>query len=188
MWRNWNPLNPPINNVSSEEEHNNYESADENDPNNLVSPNRPHQSPTASPRALLVPDQPDVAEVLEAAGRQLRQTSQRVERQRRLEANPANQPPPQAPPAIMENFEDENGVDDRGALQEACRSLERYQWDDNDIPFFFGQIEIKMAAVGVKKNFTNLPHTLAEQSNVAVRMSLNSGRPNLQLKYEFTDT
>ena len=56
------------------------------------------------------------------------------------------------PPAI--NFEDENGQNDDRALQEACRSLDRLQWDDNDVKFFFAQAEIKMAAVGCKKQYT----------------------------------
>ena len=32
--------------------------------------------------------------------------------------------------------------------------MSRLQWDKDDLLFHFGQIEIKMAAVGVKKNFT----------------------------------
>ena len=71
----------------------------------------------------------------------MRDTDQRRQRRQREEQQlQANVMPD------VQNFEDQDGVDDRGALQEACRSLERYQWDDNDIPFFFGQIEIKMAA------------------------------------------
>ena len=53
-------------------------------------------------------------------------------------------------------FEDENGVDEPGALKEACRNAASVEWDDEDIRFFFNQVEIKMAAVGVKKNFTKL--------------------------------
>ena len=52
------------------------------------------------------------------------------------------------------DFEDENGTDDAKALQEAIRALERLQWEDDDIDFFFNQAEIKMAAHGVKKNYT----------------------------------
>ena len=58
MWRNF--LNPS-NNISDEED---YQSTEEEDPNNLVSPRRPHQSPTASPRALLQPDPPPLEEVV----------------------------------------------------------------------------------------------------------------------------
>ena len=53
-------------------------------------------------------------------------------------------------------FEDENGQDDPGALKEACRNAASVEWDDTDIRFFFNQVEIKMQAVGVKKNFTKL--------------------------------
>ena len=52
------------------------------------------------------------------------------------------------------DFEDEDGVDDARALQEAIRALERLQWEDDDIDFYFNQAEIKMAAHGVKKNYT----------------------------------
>ena len=71
MWRNWN-LNPLINQVSSDEGEENYESPEDEDPNNLVSPNRPHQSPSASPRALLRPDPPVVDEVLASVDQRLR--------------------------------------------------------------------------------------------------------------------
>ena len=56
-------------------------------------------------------------------------------------------------PAIMV-FETENGTDDANALREALRNLERLQYDGNDLKFFFGQAEIKMASSGVKKQFT----------------------------------
>ena len=80
MWRNWNPLNPPINHQSSDDE-NNYESPpNEPDHNELVSPNRPHQSASASPRALLRPDPPPVEEVLEEVGQQLRNLPNRGQR------------------------------------------------------------------------------------------------------------
>ena len=80
MWRNWNPLNPPINQVSSGEEGESYESPEEDDPNALVSPNRPRQSPSASPRALLRPDPPPVEEVLQEVGQQLRNLPNRQQR------------------------------------------------------------------------------------------------------------
>ena len=56
----------------------------------------------------------------------------------------------------MANFEDEDGKDDAGALKEACARLERHDWDQDDLLFWFGQAEIKMTAVGVKKQFTKL--------------------------------
>ena len=51
-------------------------------------------------------------------------------------------------------FEDEDGTDDNRALQEARSALARFEWDENDIHFSFNKIEIEMAAVGVKKNYT----------------------------------
>ena len=56
--------------------------------------------------------------------------------------------------AIMTNFEDENGTDTDKAMQDACRALERLEWDDCDVLFFFAKAERKMKAAGVKKQFT----------------------------------
>ena len=57
----------------------------------------------------------------------------------------------------MVNFEDENGDDAAKALQEACANVNKDLWDPKDLHFFFNQIEIKMAAVGVKKQYTKIP-------------------------------
>ena len=80
MWRNWNPLNPPVNNLPSSEDEDNYESPVDEVPDNLVSPRRPHQSPSASPRALLRPDPPSVEEILVQADQRLRNLPSREER------------------------------------------------------------------------------------------------------------
>ena len=68
-----------------------------------------------------------------------------------LPENMPNNPPPAAP---IVAFEDENGDDEIRALQEACRNVERVVWDPNDVKFFFSKVEIKMSAVGVKKQYT----------------------------------
>ena len=167
MWRNWNPLNPPINHQDSEDEQNNYESADD-DPEQLVSPHRPHQSPTASPRALLRPDPPRVDEVLEEVQQQLSGLPNREQRAANRNAVRRAQEVAAAaaevvevaehnPIANMPNivaFEDEDGIDEAGAHKEACNRVEKVNWDPKDLPFTFGQIERKTAAAGVKKNFT----------------------------------
>ena len=54
----------------------------------------------------------------------------------------------------MADFETEDGKDEAKALQEALRNLQNYEWNQEDLLFYFGQIEIKMAAAGVKKQFT----------------------------------
>ena len=51
-------------------------------------------------------------------------------------------------------FEDEDAVDLEGALREACANLKNLPFEENDLDFWFNQAEIKMAAVGVKKNYT----------------------------------
>ena len=88
----------PINQVPSDDE-SNYESPVDEDPSNLVSPNRPHQSPSASPRALLRPDPPPVEEVLQGVQQQLARD-------------------------VRMAFEDEDGRDNANALSEAIRSCQ----------------------------------------------------------------
>ena len=56
------------------------------------------------------------------------------------------------PPRVI--FEEENGQDEDKALLEACRHLEKFHWDKNDLPFTLNQIERKMKAVGVKNQYT----------------------------------
>ena len=153
MWRNWLPH---VNQVSDEES---YDSVveEEEDLNALVSPRRPPQSPSVSPRRLIAPDPPPVEEVLASAARSLRNLPNNPHREALLEQQRAAAAAAQA--AIMPEqqivaFEDENGVDENRALQEACRNVERVEWDDNDVAFFFAKVEIKMSAVGVKKQYT----------------------------------
>ena len=155
---------PHVNQVDSDESFGSVVE-EEVDPNALVSPRRPHQSPTASPAALLVPDPPPTLEVLEAAGRSLRNLPNNPHRQAlqarqaaaaaAAAANAEAQAPVVAmPDNVILAFEDEDGVDEAGALREACRNVEKVEWDDNDVAFFFSKVEIKMSAVGVKKQYT----------------------------------
>ena len=155
MWRNWNPLNPPINpGQSSEDEQNNYESADENDLNNLVSPNRPHQSPTASPRALLRPDPPPVEEVLQEVGQQLQNLhpnrQQRAERRNALrqaeeEAAQVVNDLNMAPPVVDFDMEDKADGD---KAQDQARQI-KIEFSPNDIKFWFAQLEDEMLMAGI---------------------------------------
>ena len=177
MWRNWS-IGLPVNQVPSGSDEDDYESPVDEDPNDLVSPRRPHQSPSASPRALLRPDPPPVDEVLVGVEQRLRtlpNRSQRAEnrnahRQAQQEAEAAAEAAAAAaaagpglpgdvaePNIIMPNiipFEDEDGVDEAGAHKEACNRVEKVNWDPKDLLFTFSQIERKTAAAGVKKNFT----------------------------------
>ena len=152
MWRNWIPH---VNQVEDSDASFGSVAEDEEDLNALVSPRRPPQSPSASPRVLLQPDPPSVPEVLEAVGRSLRNLPNNPHRQA-LQARQAAAALPAQPimPEVIVPFEDENGIDDNRALQEACRNVERVEWDENDVAFFFSKVEIKMSAVGVKKQYT----------------------------------
>ena len=56
---------------------------------------------------------------------------------------------------IMAAFEDENDENsDTRALELACKQLDKFQWMDEDVKFYFQQVEARMAAVGVKKQWT----------------------------------
>ena len=167
MWRNWNPLNPPINPSYSSDEANNYESAEENenDPNVLVSPNRPHQSTSASPRSLLVPDPPPVEEVLASVDQRLRTLPSRQERAGRRNAHrqaieAAEEAAELAAAAViiendlvpadnMVEFDQENGVDSATAL-ENIRSVQ-CPFNKEDIVFWFSQLEDQLVVIGIKK-------------------------------------
>ena len=149
MWRNWNPLNPPVNQVSSDEEHH-YESADEINPDLLVSPNRPHQSPTASPGALLIPDSPPIDEVLAAAGQQLAA-------------------------AMAANYDTLDTADGDKAADYA-RSV-RVEFDPSDIKFWFAQLEDEMtvAAIGsqwLKKTVLQRNLPLKQKEDVKALLTL----------------
>ena len=139
MWRNWNPLNPPINpsHSSDEGENNNYESADENE---LVSPNRPHQSASASPRALLRPDPPHTEEVLNQVDQQLRALPNREQRaanrnahRRAQEAAEAERAAAAAAVDIMVDFDQQN-TEDGDKANELARSI-KVEFNPIDVRF-----------------------------------------------------
>ena len=67
--------------------------------------------------------------------------------------NKAINMPDDEQPAIV-NFEDEDGQDEQGALSNSIRALQNYQFNFNDLEFYFSQVEIKMMSNGCKKNYT----------------------------------
>ena len=82
------------------------------------------------------------------------------------------------PPVPVVVFQDENGVDDEGALKEACRSLEKLEWDDNELGFFFNRAEKRMKMAGVKKQFTKfegLSEILPKKVQDEVKQILRKG-------------
>ena len=159
MWRNWNPLNPPINEQSSDEDQ--FQSPPENDLNELVSPNRPHQSASASPRALLRPDPPQVEEVLDQVGQRLRQLPNREQRvanraalreaQEAAEAAAAEAAAAAAnmpnPPPVVVDFDVEDTEDSEKAA-ETARHI-KVEFDQSDIRFWFAELEDEMLLAGV---------------------------------------
>ena len=130
MW-NWNRRNlAPVNYVESDSEEDNYTSPPVS-PGVLLSPRRPRQA--GSPVQPLA--NPDIGAVLAEANQRLAGDIEQEE-------------------VVMANFEDENGTDETGALGNGLRSLEKLEWDEKDLMFFFNRVETRMASAGVKKNFT----------------------------------
>ena len=190
MWRNWNPLNPPINEQSSDEEQHNYESAGD-DPENLVSPNRPHQSPSASPRALLRPDPPRVEEVLAEVGQQLRALptrEQRVANRNAVrEAAEAAAAAAEEVVADMAEFDAENGVDGDKA-QEHARSI-KVEFSAADINFWFSELEGEMVIASVKSQWLkktilqrNLPTRQKEDVKSLLTLTKAQGGNDIYLR------
>ena len=163
MWRNWN-LNPLINQVSSDEGEENYESPEDEDPNNLVSPNRPHQSPSASPRALLRPDPPVVDEVLASVDQRLRalppNRQQRAENRNahRQAQEEAEQAAAAAAAAVImpDNlpYDRSTGQDDADVYKKLGTLTNKFT--TNDPKFWFSNFERSIKHYGVKSQLTKL--------------------------------
>ena len=159
MWRNWNPLNPPVNDHSSDD----YESPPESGPdlNELVSPQRPHQSPSASPRALLRPDPPPVEEVLSNVERRLRALPDRDQRAHNRNAHRRAQEEAEAAaaeaaaaaaimPDVVE-FELED-LQDGAKASELGRQI-KVEFSATDIKFWFAELEAEMTMATVKSQW-----------------------------------
>ena len=58
--------------------------------------------------------------------------------------------------ARMVNYDSATGEDDNGALQKAVTHLQNFEFLDNNLNFYFNQIELKMQTCGVKKNYTKM--------------------------------
>ena len=125
--------------------------------NPLVSPQRPHQSPSVSPRALLQPDPPEIDEVLEKVNNKLSALPEEGEDEVVVETGfvtgEANlqvcNPPPQV---IMVDFDAEN-ADDTATAMDNLRSV-HCPFNKSDIEFWFSQLEDQLTLIGVKKQWT----------------------------------
>ena len=197
MWRNWNPLNPPINPAnSSDEEQGNYQSADENDPNNLVSPSRPHQSPSASPRALLRPDPPPVGEVLQEVQQQLRNLhptrqeradNRNAHRRAQEEAQAAAEAAAAASMPDLVEFELEDGQD--GAKASELGRQIKVEFSAADVRFWFAEIEAEMTMATIKSQWlkkTVLQRNLPTQQKADVKALLTLTQAHAEPNNNFT--
>ena len=153
MWRNF--INPP-NNVSDEED---YHSSDEVADPGLVSPRRPHQSPTASPRALLRPDPPPVEEVLANVDRELSNLPARDQRAERRNAHRAELEAAEeaaaaaaAAQAAMAVAYDLQNTENGEKAQELGRQI-KVEFSTTDIKFWFSEFEAEMLMAGIGKQW-----------------------------------
>ena len=149
MWRKWN-INLPINQVPSDSDEDNYESPVDDDPSNLVSPRRPHQSASASPRALLRPDPPPVEEVLASVDRRLRVNPSRQERADNRNAVRAAQEAATMPATNYDRATAD--ADDEGAFGNA-RDV-RLPFNKDNVKLWFSLIESKMQFAGLKRQWS----------------------------------
>ena len=87
---------------------------------------------------------------------------------------------------IMAAFEDENDENsDTRALELACKQLDKFQWMDEDVKFYFQQVEARMASVGVKKQWTKF---LVLQTILPMKI-LHHVKPTLRKsEADFTDS
>ena len=132
MW-NWNLRSrPPVNYIEVSDE-DDYTSPPVS-PGTFVSPRRPRQA--GSP--VRDPVEQDIGAVLAEANQRLAEITEDT----------------------MVNFEDENGVDEAGALGAGLRSLEKLEWDDKDLAFFFNRVETRMGSAGVKKELHEIPNSV----------------------------
>ena len=99
-----------------------------------------HQVNVQQAQQLLVPDPPlDNEEVAEAGGE--------------------NQPQPEQPTVNMPatNYDAQHADDEAAnAMEKAVNVLKNFPWTQDDIAFYFSQVEVKMKTAGVKSNFTKL--------------------------------
>ena len=74
---------------------------------------------------------------------------------------PELRPPPIMAPAapapkLTGNYDAQCDADGANAMENACRNIKGVAFNENDLNFFFNQVEIKLQMSGVKKNFTKL--------------------------------
>ena len=94
-------------------------------------------------------------------------------------------------PAAMPNY-DATHADDEGdnAMEKAMNALRGKEWGEDDLKFYFQQIEIKMKSAGVKSNFTKLVDLVNKQNNkmcVFLKLNINTDigfRLNCSQKYK----
>ena len=90
----------------------------------------------------------------------------------------------------MSAFEDEDADNsDNRALELSCKQLDKFQWIDDDVQFYFQQVEARMASMGVKKQWTKfmvlqtiLPMQILTQVKPILRKSEADFADNLSYK------
>ena len=87
--------------------------------------------------------------------------------------------------STMVEFDAENGTDTANAMESASRALKDFKWVGDDLPFYFQQIEARMASAGVKKQFSKfqiLSTILPQHVILEVKQILRKKEADLQNK------
>ena len=64
-------------------------------------------------------------------------------------------PEVEMPPTV--NYDAQHADDEAaGSMEKAVNMLRNFQWTQEDLGFYFAQVEVKMKSAGVKSNFTKL--------------------------------
>ena len=113
----------------------------------------PSSSPASRAARLLIPDpDPDQTLVTASARAQHQREVDQLADQVAVSWQAGGQDEPET--AAMVDYDSENGTDTAGALQAACVNLKGYEFSALDLKFYFNQVEIRMQANGVKKQWT----------------------------------
>ena len=157
---------------------------EEEDENPLVSPRRPHQSPSASPQALLRPDPPLPDEVLNQVSEALRSLPE-PDNGEVGEVGAVGEELPEV--AAMVDFDAENKEDGEKS-QDYARSI-KVDFNKQDIVYWFSELEgeMEMASVGsqwLKRTILqrNLPQKQKEDVKAYLSLPKSGAGEDIYLK------
>ena len=150
---------PPVNYAELSEEEDLESGLNFDSP--LTSPGRPAQSPSVSPRALLIPDPPTTEEVLVKVNEKLSDFPVEEIVETGLVSGEKAPVEVDQPPSDSDNEEEEDAMadfdqqneDDSATAMDNLRTVV-CPYNKEDIVFWFSQLEDQLTLIGVKKQWT----------------------------------